>query len=616
MVRTVARVLVFGEKKAMTNGGVRGGKRRRALAWSAGLAVVAGLIVGWHHLSPARAEKKAPAKKPGASKKPEAPGTRAVVDQLAQPDGAAQVAYINEEIRKKWQETKIKPSPRCSDYEFIRRASLDLIGRIARPAEIAKFMSDPPAKRRSLLIERLIDSDEYSKNWANLWTVWLMTRSGAFNPTLKIYHEQMHVWLDEQFANKDLQYDKLVSELLTASGKTNENQAVNFILTHLGEPIQDNPLENGRYDMVPITSRTTRMFLGLRTQCTQCHDHPFNDDWKQADFWGVNAFFRQVDAPKGRPMGRRNQMMTGQLELVDNPELNAEGMIYFERRNGVVLPTKSVFLDGRVKMPEIGKDNTRRKELARFIIKSDYFAKAFINRMWAHFFGRGLTKVFDDFGEHNPVSHPELLDKLAADFKKYNYRPRDLLRWICNSQAYGLSSVANETNDKEDAEPYFAHMQLKAMSPEQLFESLMVATAPKVADNRMEKKKLRDSWMKRLVDNFGDDEGNEATFNGTVVQALLMMNGDDINRAITDPKTGTVAGVVKRYRTRPREAMRSLYIAALNRPPTTAEYERVLSRRVIAMPRVLVRDSGKFYTEFYQDLFWALLNSNEFILNH
>jgi hypothetical protein len=598
----------------MTTAAGHGSVGGRALARVGGWALVAGLLGGLGYATQVLADKQ-PAKKPPAGKaKPE---PKVIVDVLAKSEGAVQVGYINDEIRKKWQETKITPSARCTDHEFIRRASLDIIGRIAQPQEIAKFLSDPPERRRSLLIERLLESDEYASNWANLWTVWLMTRAGAFTPGMIIYHEQMQLWLKDQFEKPDMQYDKLVTDLLTATGKTNENQAVNFILTHLGEPVKDDPQSNGKFDMVPITSRTTRLFLGLRTQCTQCHDHPFNDDWKQADFWGINAFFRQVDAPRGRPLGRRrNQPMSGPLELVDDPNINPEGIVYFERRNGVVLPTKAVFLDGRVKMPPVGKDSSRRKELAKFIVNSDYFAKASINRMWAHFFGRGFTKVFDDFGEHNPISHPELLDRLAQDFKKYNYRPRDLIRWICNSQAYGLSSVANDTNDKEDAEPYFARMQLKAMSPEQLFESLMTATGAKAGTDKAAKKQLREQWMKRLVQNFGDDEGNEATFNGTVVQALLMMNGDDINRAINDPKVGTVARVVSRYPRDPRNAMRSLYLAALNRHPTSAEYARILNPKMYTLPRIRVRNQAKFYAEFYQDLFWALLNSNEFILNH
>jgi hypothetical protein len=605
----------------MDTAALRGSWRGQALGRTTAFLAIGGMVLGLALSGPAQADKKAEpkkteSKKPASKKTKEPAELRTVTDLMAKSDGAAQVAYINEEIRKKWKETKIVPSHRCTDYEFIRRASLDIIGRIAKPSEVDKFMKDPAEKRRSLLIERLLDSDEYAKNWANIWTVWTMTRAGALDPSLSIFHEQMQVWLEDQFANKDMQFDKLVTELLSATGKTNENLAVNFVLANLGEPIRDNPLENGKYTMVPITSRTTRLFLGLRTQCTQCHDHPFNDDWKQSHFWGINAFFRQAD-PSGQPGRNRRQMMARVYELKENPDLNAEGIVFYERRNGVVLPTKSTFLDG-TKLGQVPKDSSRRKELAKLMIKSDWFAKAYVNRMWAHFMGRGFTKVVDDFGEHNPVSHPELLDRLAQDFaKKYNHRAMDLVRWICNSEAYGLSSVANETNDKEDAEPYFARMQLKAMSPEQLFESMVLATGTTAAETKENKKKLRQSWMSRLVVNFGDDEGNEATFNGTVVQALLMMNGEDINKAITDKKSGTVSKVLGTGRLNVRKAMRTLYLAALNRPPTETEYKKILSPRVISMPRAKSNPQQmEFWNAFYQDLFWALLNSNEFILNH
>ncbi len=603
----------------MTTAPVRGLWQKRT---GAGLAI-AGLILTLGYAAQVQADKKLePGQQPPKKKKqpklpsPKKPAPKKkIVDVLVKGESAAQVAYINEEIRKKWKETKITPSDRCTDYEVIRRASLDIIGRIAKPAEVKRFLSDPPERRRSLLIERLLASDEYATNWANIWTVWLMTRSGALNPGMSIYHEQMKVWLEEKFAGKDMQYDQMVTDLLTATGKTNENQAVNYILAHLGEPIRNNR-NAGKFEMVPVTSRTTRLFLGVRTQCTQCHDHPFNDDAKQKQFWGINAFFRQVDAPLGRPMRTRQRNAVGRvLELVDNEDLNDRGRVSYERRNGLVLLTKPAFLDG-TEMPELKKGDTRRKELAKFIIKSPFFAKAYVNRMWAHFLGRGFTKVVDDFGsEQNEVSHPELLEKLGKDFVRYNHRPRDLIRWICNSEAYGLSSKTNKTNDKEDAEPYFSRMLLKAMSPEQLFESLMLATGAAAAENKEDKKKLRQSWMQKLVVNFGDDEGNEATFNGTVVQALLLMNGDDINKAIVDTKTGTVARVINAAHSH-RQAIAALFMAALNRPPTPAEYSRYTRREMIILPRVRKRVDKNFWNAYYQDLFWALVNSNEFILNH
>jgi hypothetical protein len=581
---------------------------RRALPAAAGLLVVAGLALGLRGAATAQTKAKKPAEKP-APKKPAPPPVNDIL--VPGVSGAEQVAYINAEIERLWQANKIEPSERCTDYEFIRRASLDIIGRIARIEEIERFLKDPPAERRSRLIERLLASDEYAQNLANLWTVLLLTRTGA-----KVNHDQMGLWLFEQFQKKDASWAKIARDLLTATGKSDENGSVNFILAHLGEEIKEDRQANGRFEMVPITSRTTRLFLGLRIQCTQCHDHPFNEDWRQSHFWGVNAFFRQVDAPLGRP---GVMMAKGQgrnrLELVDNPDFNKDGIVPYERRNGVLLFTKPVFVDG-AKLPR-GVRDTRRQELAKFVLKSPYFAKAMVNRLWAHFFGRGFTKDVDDFGDHNPASSPELLKRLAEDWStKYDYNPRDLIRWICNSRAYGLSSVANKTNVAADAEPYFSRMLLKAMSPEQLFESLMVATQAKAAATSEARKKLREDWMKKLVVNFGDDEGNEITFNGTVVQALMLMNGEEINKAIMDKEYGTVAHVLQQPGITPQRAMAVLYLAGLNRPPTPAEYQRILSPRMLEMPRVHRPRDAQFYAGFYQDLFWAILNSGEFFLNH
>jgi hypothetical protein len=611
---------------------------RRSFGTAAFLGLL-GLCTGSLLLSPplaaqtpaAKANKETPAAENGSpQKKAKEPARSKAKTPLPRPalppvedrllpnvSGAEQVAYINEQFAKLWQDNKIVPSERCSDYEFIRRASLDLIGRIATVDEIQRFFKDPPQERRARLIERLLASDEYAQNFANIWTTLLLTRSAG-----RVYQQQMQLWLSEQFQKTDANWSKIVTDLLTASGKSDDNGAVNFILAHLGEENKENPKEEGRYQMVPITSRSMRLFLGLRIQCTQCHDHPFNDEWKQSHFWGVNAFFRQVDAPLGRPgVMMKKDTTRNRLELVDNPNLNPNGIVSYERRNGVVLFTKPVFLDGRKYDP--ASKLTRRQQLAQFVVTSPYFAKAFVNRMWGHFFGRGLyttSREVDDFGEHNPIVLPELLDKLAEDWAtRYQYNPRDLIRWICNSRLYGLSSVANATNTSSDAEPFFSRMLLKAMSPEQLFESLMVATQSKAAANDQMRRKMREEWLNKLILNFGDDEGNEANFNGTVVQALMLMNGEEINKAITDREYGTVAHVLKQ-RGITRDSIAYLFLAALNRPPTEAEYRRLLVPQMrmllgVRSPRT-PQETVESYVAFYQDLFWAILNSSEFFLNH
>jgi Protein of unknown function (DUF1549)/Protein of unknown function (DUF1553) len=526
-------------------------------------------------------------------------------------DSTAEVVkFINDNLDQVWKDNKVTPSAVCTDNEFIRRASLDVIGRIAKPDEVAKFVEESKSigqqKARAALIDRLLQSEDYPRNWANLWSNWLLTRTGPFGRGE--YHEEMHVWLEDKFANnKEFSYDKIVRGLITATGKNTENGAVNFILAHVGEAPENK--EESQFNMVPITARITRLFLGVQTQCTQCHDHPFEKERKQRDFWGVNAFLRQVERT-GNPTMRNNVVTTPPLELKINTSANAKGLIKYEQRNGVRELTKPVFLNGsKLSDEEIGKD--RRDKLADLIVEHPNFPKAYVNRMWAHFFGRGFTNPIDDFTSQNEPTNKELLDGVAAQFKHYGYDQKQLIRWICNSKAYSLSAVANKTNFSPETEPLFSRMLLKPLTPEAMFESLIVATVPETTKDT--KKDLRDKWMTALVANFGDDEGNEVNYSGTVVQALLMMNGSDINGHITDPK-GTVAVLVGKHGvTKTGEIVRDLYLHALNRPPTENELKKI--ERALPLNKSSLDKDPKDWARF-ADLYWALLNSNEFILNH
>jgi hypothetical protein len=524
------------------------------------------------------------------------------------------VKTINDKLRANWQKNKIIAARQVDDYEFIRRASLDIIGRIARPDEIKEFRNDPSNVRRSRLINRLLDSDEYPRHWANLWSNWLLGRSGPFGRGM--YHEQMATWLEDQFAaNKH--YDELVKALLTASGENTKNGAVNFILAHVGENVpQARRAEDGQFEMVPLTSRITRLFLGTQVQCAQCHDHPFQTAIKQEHFWGINAFLRQVERKGNLAMQRQDT--PGPLTLVDNERVARDPLVYFEKRNGVVLERKAIFLpSGEEKGKHLDPSKSglaRREALADFLIDHEQFPKAIVNRMWGVFFGRGFVNPIDDFNDNNQPSDPELLNEIASRFKHYTYDLKFLIRCICHSEAYHLSCVANRTNDKPEHEALFSRMVLKALSPEQLFESLMVATRSAVGESKDAKKAARDAWLGSLIANFGDDEGNEVNFNGTVVQALMMMNGKEINEAISRKEKGTVAMAIRKFRTQP-PVINELYLAALNRPPTAREMQAIGSKFHLDTAQSTIKDSHDPAARF-EDLFWALLNSNEFMLNH
>jgi hypothetical protein len=561
---------------------------------------------------------KAPAKEaPKTTEAPKGPTFR--VHKDAKPDVPEMVTLINSKIEEKWKENNVTPSVFVDDYEFIRRASLDIVGRIATRAEIDEYFKDSKETRRSLLIDRLLSSQDFPRHWANLWTNWLLSRAGVFGRGT--YHEQTATWLEDQFAT-NAPYDKIVRELISAQGKNTENGAVNFILAHTGEMVPPGKRsEEGQFEMVPLTSRITRLFLGTQVQCSQCHDHPFYANLKQNHFWGVNAFLRQVQREGTPPMeGARRMMTYPALTLRDNKSWNSEAIVFFEKRNGVVLQTKAEFLPSAdaKRGPRLSSEalnderpNARRVELANYVTNHDSFPRALVNRVWSIFFGRGFVNPIDDFNDQNQPSHPELLTEMSARVKHYNYDLKKLIRWICNSNAYNLSYVANKTNEKQEHEVLFSRMLLKSMSPEQLFESLWVATEPKGSADR--KKTQKEKWLGNLVSNFGDDEGNEVNFNGTVVQALMMMNGQDINEAISDKKDGTVALVMARNRV-PATLINDVYLIALNRLPTPLEKKNLMDRLPLR-PQYRALDA-KNPAGPYQDLFWALLNSNEFLLNH
>jgi hypothetical protein len=580
------------------------------LAVAAGVLLVLGLsgywlLQGYLHRPAAPTE--------SAEEEPTRPRRRGAPPEEYYPEPPPAVAEvvrtINEQLRAGWARHNLTPARYVDDYEFIRRASLDIIGRIARPEEIARFVNDPSDDRRASLIDRLLASEEYAGHWAELWSGWLLARAGPLGRG--VYREQMTDWLEGRF-RQNTPYHELAYALLTAEGESTRNGAVNFILAHLGERVPPNRrAEEGQFEMAPLTARMTQMFLGMQVGCAQCHDHPSNPRIKQAHFWAINAYLRQVEV---QGLAGRGVLTPGPLTVVDNP--NAVSEVFFEKRNGIVLPARKPeykrpdFLPPSVNAGKPGAPRPR-EQLVRAFLDHDDFPRAVVNRMWAMFFGRGFVNPIDDFGEANVPSHPELLDELAGRFKRSGYDLKTLIRWVCNSEAYQLSCVANETNARPGQEPLFSRMVPRTMSPEQLFDSLTAATRAGPAEGQGGRKAARDAWLAGLIAACDDCEANEIDFSGSLVQALGLMNGKEVNEAIA----GKVKDVLARSLSRnqpPQAVVAELYLAALNRPPTAEETRAVLDpdgqdegRRAAADP-----------ASRYEDLLWALLNGNEFVLNH
>jgi hypothetical protein len=422
----------------------------------------------------------------------------------------------------------------------------------------------------------------------------------------------MEKYLRDSFA-RDKPYDRMVTELITAAGANKPGEEdfhgeVNFLIGNLDD------------NAINATAKTAKVFLGLQVQCTQCHNHPFND-WKQNQFWELNAFFRQANAVREGP--RKTPEPIAQLVSRDfNGEPDARGatnpsqaILYYELRNGQLKSAFPVFVDGTQINPD-GRLSTvnRRAELAKLITSSLYLDQAIVNRMWGHFLGYGFTKPVDDMGPQNPPSHPELLAKLADDFAAHQRDIKQLIRWIVLSQPYGLSSrMVKGSNDKDDPtkgeKPMFSHFYLRQMQPEQLYDSLLVATSlDKTLRTSQDQDQTRTQWLRQFTISFGtDDGGDTTTFNGTIPQTLMMFNSDLIRKATSASPGDFLDQMASDHALSNADRINRLFLAAVARKPTHEE---------IDWANKLLEARKGDPVGALQDVFWVVLNSGEFILNH
>jgi len=502
---------------------------------------------------------------------------------------ADQVDVIDRLIEAGWNKAGVRPARAATDEEYVRRIYLDVVGRIPSVSEVTAFLQTRESGKREKLVGYLLNHPDFGKNFATNWTVLLIGRK---NQGRMVDRAALTSWLRKQFSS-DRPWNEVVYDLIAAQGSNKSNGAVNYALAHLES------------DAVPLTSRTTRLFLGQQIQCTQCHDHPSNS-WKQGDFWGINAFFKGVKTERVRGVNDSGAEVDDHTELTDEP---TEVYARFDKRNGMVGVALPKYLDGR-KIDE-GGDVFRLVELAKLIAdpKNPALAPAFVNRLWAHFMGRGFVNPVDDFGSHNPASHPELLAQLAEDFRSSGYNVKKLVRRIVLSRPYQLSSLGSKSSDAEI--DLFNRMLLKPMTPEQLFESLLTATAVHRSAKDDETDRRRDNWMRQFLFTFANDEAEEgSSFQGTIPQALMMMNGDLIDEAVSGKRGGFLADVytkaVSRGRAPEAYMVNQIYLSVLSRLPTRNEASMVGQFLMTAKEPIKV----------LQDLFWALLNSNEFVLNH
>lgn len=519
----------------------------------------------------------------------------------AEADGAI-VAFVNTELRQAWDEKGIKPAVAATDAEWCRRTYLRLIGRIPTVEELKQFTASKSAERKAELAEQLTSGEGYRQEFARHWSeffagVLIGRGTNAEGPASR---EGLIQYLQQAILSGK-SYDRMAFDLLTATGSgqpgsSDYNGAANFLLANLNEK------------GVQATSRTSRVFLGKQLQCAQCHNHPTNE-WGQHQFWELNAFFRQTRSERDRETGGFKVVNRDFRGETGDP---AEADVYYELPSGRM----KVAYPGFAGTPAISHSGLvgevdRRAELAKRVVASDDLARAAVNRLWGHFLGYGFTRPVDDMGPHNPPSHPQLLDRLADQFAAHEYQLPALMRWIVLSDAFGGSSKvgADSLADAPEAGemPLFSRYYTRQMQPEQVYESLQIAAAARKNGNGAgELEKARLAWLGQFTRDMGTDDGEErSTFNGDIRQSIIMMTGPLTERAISHEQ-GSMLERVSQSKLTFNEKVEHLFLAAVARKPTKPELEKASE----------IHKARGDVAPALQDIWWALLNSNEFILDH
>jgi hypothetical protein len=517
-------------------------------------------------------------------------------------DVRALAATIDQEIAKRWGAELAWPAPKADDAEFVRRVYLDLAGRIPSVHEARDFLDDKAADKRLRLVERLLAGPRYVTHFTSVWRSLLLPEENS-NFQARFVVPGFESWLRGQLT-KNAGYDQMVRELLTASaGDGNNRQAFFGFGNQTASPF-------GFYvakDLKPenLAASTARLFLGIRLECAQCHNHPFAS-WKRDQFWSYAAFFAGLSR-----QGQGDFIVPGR-EMTDRRELTIPGT------DQVV---QARFPDG--KEPKWKFKASARETLADWVTSADnpYFARALTNRLWAYFFGTGLIDPVDEMvGADHPASHPELLDELAKRFADHKFDLKFLIRAITASKAYQLSSA--RTDASQDEPGRFARMPLRGLSAEQLYDSVAEATGFQDGSQPLPPGVVvlgPGSPRAEFVAKFTNRSEKSTELQTSILQALTLMNGRLTADATSLERSETLASVADAPFMDTAQRIETLYLAALTRKPTAKELDRLVRYVESGGPAedgTAPADKEKRYNLALADVFWTLLNSGEFFLNH
>jgi len=510
------------------------------------------------------------------------------VPAVAEPAMSARAlsARIDALINTRLAAEKVKPAPSADDAEFFRRIYLDVVGRTPDCSEVEDFLDNHDPEKRQGTVERLLGEPGYVKHSINVWRSLLLPQNN--NQQLQFLVPNFERWLREKFQD-NAAYDDMVREILISPLSSMQPTR-----RQMAEPPRESPVafyQANELKPENLAGSTSRLFLGIKLECAQCHNHP-HAQWTRNQFWEFASFFAGVEPRGAGPAA-------GGREVPERRSLKIPGT------EKIVLAR---FLDG--KEPQWLPGMQPRAALAVWITASnnDYFARAAVNRIWAQFFGIGLVEPVDDLSDQNPPSHPELLDLLARQFAANHHDIKYLIRALAGSQAYQRTSALTDPSQNDPR--LFARMSVKGLSPEQLFDALVQATgfqeSGPAPDPRLGQ--FETNTRARFLARFGNQE-KRTEYHTSILQALALMNGDLIRDVTSLERSRTLAAVADMYSGNSANALQTLYLQTLGRKPQAEERDRLI--RYI--------DSGGPKNDrkaALADVFWALLNSAEFFLNH
>jgi hypothetical protein len=488
--------------------------------------------------------------------------------------------FIDDLVLEKLATLNVPPSPACSDAQFIRRAFLDATGVLPKEKEVRQFLADESSDKREKLVDHLMRRSEFVDYWAYKWSDLLLVNSKKLRPAaMWAYYD----WIRNN-VSANTPWDQFAREIVTAQGSTLENGAGNFYVLH------DDPLA--------LTENISLAFLGMSINCARCHNHPM-EKWTNDQYYGMANLFARVHFKTGRADGESVVFAADEGDLI-------------QPLTGKPQPPRP--LDGEAVPLDSRED--RRNALADWLVSREnpYFSRAIVNRVWANFFGAGLVENVDDLRVTNPASNEKLLFAAASYLADHHYDLRALMRAIMTSQTYQLSSAPLPEN-KADTR-FYSHYYPKRLMAEVLLDAVAQVTG---TENKFPNYppgfravQLPDANVDSyFLKTFGRPDRNvtcecERSAEPSITQVLHLANGDTINSRLEEKHNRI--GKLLEQDADAEDVITEAYYSAFSRPPTDEEL------RKIEAPVGKAKDSEK--RAAYEDVYWALLSSKEFLFNH